>query len=371
VREDAAPAVEPDGSVRPGTRPGDRLLLVKGNGGLAARMFAVVSAIVYARLTGRRHVVDWSDDVYSDDGSNVFPLLFSCAVQPAIGPPRPGGSVNPPVWTNRLDRSIDDVFALYPELSRSEFRRISTVDMSQADHPEDVLVHWVYRTPLAIVSQHAHGPDAHLRRLGWRALVGSVLAEDLRPSPEVQQRIDALVAERIGPGTIGVHVRYSDKRSLLGAVERRLDALTRKQADVNLFVATDNSEIERRLLARYPGAASAPRWYPPPGERMHRSPASPSRFENGVEALVDLYALGRCPVVVLDTDSGFARLAAVIARQAGGRVYDVRPRSLRFGDAVGERLPLRFRDAARPLLVRAGLRELTAERRAGRRGPSR
>ncbi len=365
------PAFAADDSPPAGGPQGGKLLLVKGKGGMAARIFAVVSGIVYARLTGRWVAVDWSDDVYSDDGSNVFPRLFSCTAQLTAAAPPTGGSVSPPLWSGRLDWSVDDVFALYPELSRAEFGRVGSVDLSRADHAEDVLVHWVYRTPLAIVRQHAHGPNAHLRRLGWWEIVGSVLTEDLRPSDEVQARVDALAAGRIGPDTIGVHVRYSDKRSLLPAVERRLDALTRGRPELNLFVATDNSDIERRLLARYPGAASAPRWYPPPGERMHRSPTSPSRYENGLEALVDIYALARCPVLVLDTDSGFARLAAVIARRAGGRVHDVRPRTLRLGDAVGERLPLWLRDSARPLLVRAGLRELTADRGAGRRGPPR
>jgi hypothetical protein len=63
-----------DGDCRP-----RKLLLVKGLAGFGNRIHAALSGIVYARMTRRRLVVDWRDDVYSDDGTNVFPRYFDCA----------------------------------------------------------------------------------------------------------------------------------------------------------------------------------------------------------------------------------------------------------------------------------------------------
>ncbi len=46
-------------------------LVAKGRAGPADRMFAVASAIVYARLRGRQLAVDWRDETYSNDGTNA------------------------------------------------------------------------------------------------------------------------------------------------------------------------------------------------------------------------------------------------------------------------------------------------------------
>ena len=47
-------------------------VLVKGNAGLGNRLSSVLSGALYARLSGRRLLVDWTDWMYSNDGSNVF-----------------------------------------------------------------------------------------------------------------------------------------------------------------------------------------------------------------------------------------------------------------------------------------------------------
>jgi hypothetical protein len=53
-----------------------RYLLVKGAAGLGNRIFALLSAILYARLTRRQLVVDWTDGSYSSDGSNAIHHFF-------------------------------------------------------------------------------------------------------------------------------------------------------------------------------------------------------------------------------------------------------------------------------------------------------
>ena len=54
-------------------------VLVKGKAGLGNRMMSAMNGILYAMLSGRRLVVDWSDFTYSNDHTNVFPKLFTVA----------------------------------------------------------------------------------------------------------------------------------------------------------------------------------------------------------------------------------------------------------------------------------------------------
>ncbi|MEO1592230.1 MAG: nodulation protein NodZ, partial [Cyanobacteria bacterium J06632_22] len=54
----------------------DQYLLLKGYAGLGNRIAALVTAILYAKLSKRTLVVDWRDDFYSSDGRNVFDALF-------------------------------------------------------------------------------------------------------------------------------------------------------------------------------------------------------------------------------------------------------------------------------------------------------
>jgi hypothetical protein len=55
-----------NGEPRPAT-----FLLVKGRASLGNRILSALTGILYARLTGRRLLVDWRDEVYSDDGTGL------------------------------------------------------------------------------------------------------------------------------------------------------------------------------------------------------------------------------------------------------------------------------------------------------------
>lgn len=59
----------------------DRYLLVKGRAGLGNRMLCALTGILYARLAGRRLLVDWSDPIYAEGGLNVFHRYFRCPRQ--------------------------------------------------------------------------------------------------------------------------------------------------------------------------------------------------------------------------------------------------------------------------------------------------
>ena len=54
----------------------DKYLIVKGLAGLGNRMLSALTGILYARLSGRRLIIDWRDPTYSSDGSNAGAILL-------------------------------------------------------------------------------------------------------------------------------------------------------------------------------------------------------------------------------------------------------------------------------------------------------
>jgi Nodulation protein Z (NodZ) len=327
----AVEAVTADGATaedqRRPARP-ERYLLVKGRAGMGNRMLALLTAILYGRLSHRRLVVDWSDRTYSDGGENVFYRYFSCpSSDPAAKIPAEG-SVTPVVWQGRLDQSLSEVAWRFRDAySEIEFRYASSVDLSRIDQPEQVAVFWSFYAPLGVLRPHFRGEHEHLKRLGTEEILRELARFHLALRPEIRERVDRFRRERFGGSMVGVHVRYTDRRSRLEAILKKVD-LVRRRGPCRIFLATDNSTIQGLFVDRYREVISTPHWYAPDGERIHQSAACPDRFQNGVEALLDLYLLAECDYLVGDSTSSFARVADLLSLASASRRFDVKPSRL-------------------------------------------
>lgn len=304
----------------------DRFLLVKGRAGLGNRILGVVTGLQYARLSGRRLVVDWRDELYSDDDSNVFPRYFRCAQAHSLDELPDTASVTPPLWIGHLDESAN-VRERTSRLGPIEFRSVSSVDLTRLDHPEQVAVMWVTLSRvLFMTAHHRQAFQALGRRPAYELLRGS-LRSDLRLDGAIERRVDEFVRASFDRPTVGVHVRFSDRRGNLDVIQRRLEAVTKREPTARIFLATDNAAVKAEFERTYSGVLTAPKWYPPPGTPAHLHGDNPNRFRTGADALVDLYLLARCDYLVADTASTFARVACLLSRAPGSRITDVNRRA--------------------------------------------
>jgi hypothetical protein len=80
----------------------DGFVLVKGIAGTGNRILAFLSGLLYARLTGRRLVVDWCDGSYAPPDLNAFPLLFRSQRARPLDSLPPFPSVTPWIWQGHL-----------------------------------------------------------------------------------------------------------------------------------------------------------------------------------------------------------------------------------------------------------------------------
>lgn len=302
---------------------GDKYLLVKGIAGLGNRILAVLTGILYARLSGRILVVDWRDSSYSNDGSNAFPHLFHCPSCRSTEDIPATDSVQPAVWRGRLHESVERLRKLFG--NNKEFWLMSSIDMDRLDYPEDVLVMWTYIDKVEEIRKHFKTALNEFHQASRKEILNRLLREDLPIHPSIRERVDGFKKKFLSGKTVGIHVRFTDHRANLKSILNKLDVLLRQEPELQLFLATDNLMVKNLFEERYRTVITTQHWYPAPGSRIHQNPDCTDRLENAIEALVDLYLLAECDYLIVDTSSMFSYLGVLLTRSPDSQIINVNP----------------------------------------------
>lgn len=131
------------------------------------------------------------------------------------------------------------------------------------------------------------------------------MAEWLHLQPALQQRVEEM-ASQFGPMTVGLHIRGTDhqlarQHSTLDLFLARIDQEIAAHPEVQFFLATDEAEAKRQLLARYP----------------HRiltfdAPLRRDTLDGMQAAIVDCFCLSRTQRILGSYNSTYSSLAAEI-----------------------------------------------------------
>src|SRR6202030_4189800 len=103
------------------------------------------TGMLYARLTGRQLLIDWSDEFYSANGANSFHIFFeSPQVSPRVEIPATD-SVRPAIWRGHLQQTARQMWREYRRSHRIMMNpgwgwRVFSCDLTRLDHQEDLLV---------------------------------------------------------------------------------------------------------------------------------------------------------------------------------------------------------------------------------------
>jgi hypothetical protein len=278
-----------------------RAIVVKGVGGLGNRILGLLGAVVYARRTGRRLIVDWRDSMYADDGENAFFTLFESKIAeppPAMWPEH--ATVAPSPWRGRLDASFSAM--LDADRTFREQRESLSIDL-RLHHQEDIVV--------AVENLFAFE----------RASLRTTCRETLAFSAKVRAAADGFAQAAFHSPTVGIHVRATDnqihrtKRTNLSGYPAAIDRTLAELSRAALFIATDSARVLDDLSRRYPAAAHLEKRFPRIADRpLHRSTEEPDgRLQIGLEAATELALLGRCDAMVYSRNSTFALVAALLA----------------------------------------------------------
>jgi hypothetical protein len=324
-----------------------KYLLVKGISGLGNRVECLLTAILYARLSRRRLIVDWSDHYYSNDGTNAFHEFFHCALCDPNDEIPVTDSVAPPIWRGHLHESAWFMRSQRENPNPSEIWRDFSIDLAKTDYQEDVVVMWTYNEKIDLLRKHFRGCFEEWSKLSKVAILRKLLRDEILLQPRIRRRIDQFKAANFGNKTVGVHVRYTDHRTRLLAALHRLNRLLKHEHCLSIFLSTDNAQIKSMLERSYPRVVTTPHWFPStPGLAMHTDNNRPNPIENGHEALIDLYLLAECHYLIIDTSSSFAHIAALLTNAPNSNIFDIRRRG---------KQPARLRRITHGLMLRSGL----------------
>jgi hypothetical protein len=303
-----------------------RYLVVKGAAGMGNRMLALLSAILYARASGRRLIVDWSDFSYSTDRSNVFHNLFVCPeAEPACEIPDTD-SVNPAIWRGHLQLTANRMIGKFDpgQHSKLTIHKRYSVDLSRTDHPEQVAIMWSYVHLFRAVRPHLKGPLAPFAGLADMAIARSLLSDSLRPVPSVIDVVDSFEQRWFARRPVlGLHIRHSDRKTPLPAFDRVIRRIRRRHPDCSIFLATDNRHVLEEIEEKHGAVVSTPKWYPENGAKMHENHACSDRLQTGIEALIDMYLLARCDYLVFSSRSTFSVISSLLTEAPASNVIDV------------------------------------------------
>lgn len=320
----------------------DRYLVVKSSGeaGLGDKLRAVLSAIVYARLSGRRLYVDWTDTAYGDGVANYFNELFRLSgVQMAGERPR-DGTVRPAAWQGKLHLNWDQLYTEYgiPPWNRAWAIDTFSFDQGILDWPEDVCVMWDFD------QFHKLVPSLHRLFPNMRGdeppewLQGEVLRAHVEPSPGIAAAV-ARYLERIQAArpVLGVHVRGAEhtcRASGLPSLETAIQAvakLRKRSRAKSIFLSTDSRAVQDRFRASF-GAENVwwtEKWLPAPGAEMLLDRNCPDRTQFVRDSLRDILLLAAADGLVTFGASSFSILA---------RMWSVAPEEQRL--TLWQRAPL-------------------------------
>ena len=314
----------------------EKVLLVKGSSGFGNRIESLLTGILYARLSGRKLIVDWNDSLYSSDGTNSFFQFFECSLCDPAQTVAATDSVNPAIWRGHLHESSQSMRGRYgtPPFADLFF----SADLARLDHEEDVLVMWLFAHKIDLLRPHFHGPFSQFSQMTNNEILRKLLQEDLVLHRDLRRRVDQFAGDFGGRPTVGVHARYTDHRIRLWSVLRQLEHLLQRHPDLQIFLATDNMQIKQMFERNYSNVITTPHWYSPtPGVPIHFSRSRPDAVESGREALVDLYLLAKCNYLIIDTSSSFSYVASLLTMAPPEHVVDVgsgKKRSRRVRDLI-------------------------------------
>jgi len=295
-------------------------LIVKGICGLGDRLLSLAVALLYAKLSGRSVYVDWRDEFFGNKGENLFEDLFELRGIPWRAPVDQTASVVPPVWRGCLHLSLPELLRSHGMLDRwdrNAFIRLCSVDIRELNHL-DVNAVYCLESDISKLRPHLMASDRDLSALSDAELLRHILTTHLALRPALQSAVDSFVGERFRSPMVGIHVRKTNECGPRYFEPRRyheaIAQIRKRQPDAGLFIATDNSDVLREFITKYPMAVHRQKWFDIAGQPLHGNrSACPNPRANVEDAAIEMWVLSRCDYLVVPGNSGFSNVASLLS----------------------------------------------------------
>jgi hypothetical protein len=182
---------------------------------------------------------------------------------------------------------------------------------------------WSYTEHVDVLRRHFVGELGQLRDASTETILRKLLREELILHPSLREKVDQLKAHRFQKQTVGIHVRFTDKRTQLWTIIEKLDALLESEPDLQIFLATDNIYIKNIFQDLYANVFTTQQIYPKSGMSMHHDEECRDRTTHGIQALIDLYLLAECTYLIIDQSSSFSYIASLLTSTPGFNIVNI------------------------------------------------
>ena len=308
-----------------------KYLIVKGSGGggLGDRIRSVLTGIVYAKLTNRTIYIDWSDGKLIPQRRNVFYEIFHLKNISYVSDCPVSDDVLPSIWRGKLDASLHDQYqeSALVNWDRQAAIELFSFDQRHLDYPQQILVMWEFDQLDSFSDYYAPESGNTLMRY----IAAEHLAVNEVISDEVQRykQKTFLAQEKI----IAVHIRATNEfRQQKSTVEldhyilQIVRCMRPLKGQVKIFLATDNSEIERQLQAEFPDQLyTRDKWFAGPGDKIHFNEQCPDADKSLRDAIIEICLLAESDFLIYQHNSSFGMIAHFFFKAQENKVFTLVP----------------------------------------------
>jgi hypothetical protein len=302
----------------------EKVLLIKGKGGLGNRILSAVCGLVYADLTGRKPMIDWRDGSYAPPGENAYAVLFKTPIAPPYDVyDNFTDAVSPAVWSGHLGLTPQEMIEKFIPDSHSTptgYRKLCT-DLRHLDAPEDIAVFWAYLPKFGRLAGHMRR-DPRFAGRPLSEVMNEYLTRYFTPNERVLSEVDSMAA-KLGSPSIGVHIRYTDRKIPLHKIKDALRKRLRETPGAAIFLATDNGEVQEEMKAEFSGIHLIPKYLPEDGSRLHWPTSEIEKVREAENALIDMWLLSRCDHLIYSRHSTFSVTSSYLGKMRPGQMDDV------------------------------------------------
>lgn len=242
-----------------------RFCLVKGIAGVGNRLMTLTAAVQYAEKTGRQVFVDWNDGFYAPKGTNAFPLFFQ---SDTVLPVEKAEGLSDLTWYPSSAGHNTEPWHLYDyfEVARptnTVLRKLSSAYhgiMRRVGNGKLVKRYWQTKTQPHEKFEFGGnlpndiGADVVLFCDYTPAFSEDVMTHSFRLSEEMEEAVSSFVAEHnLTQNSMGIHIRATDisAKARLERFLETLPAVMSEQQVQQLYLATDNPDIEERFRSKF------------------------------------------------------------------------------------------------------------------------
>lgn len=325
----------------------EKYLLIKGEGGLGNRILSLLSGLEYARLSGRIPVIEWCNGQYSASGENAFFDIFkeTDRIRPVSDLPA-SNDITPEVWKGSLLESPFDKISPVERVKASRvltqfslilqrvkgsafsfqfpwsYRKVC-IDLSRTDHPHIIGVFFSFTEKFYRLQRLYRQTKDSMMEKSDDEKVRFVFERELVFKDDFARALRAEKEHLLIKKTIGVHLRYTDRQGSLKRAFADIEKAVAKYPGWNLFLTTDNKQVEETLRGKYPDLITMKKWFPGEGAPIHYDRNCPDKTAMTRDAFKEILLLSSCDHILYMGHSTFSVLAKSLSGLPRSRTLDL------------------------------------------------